>query len=534
MEERIKRELTESMLVKKNILERNVSDIMKFAELVIQAYKKNHRLIAFGNGGSAADAQHIVAELVNYQYLKERPMLDALALSVNTSVITAIGNDIGFENLFAKQIESLAKPGDVILGITTSGNSENIIKGLKKAKENGAKCVALTGKDGGKLNELDLDLVIKVQSEDTARIQEGHITIGHIMCSLVEKELFQEKKLKIISEETPSITATAPVRISFANGGDTDDYIKKIGTGYVLNATLKSHYYKCSLIPKQSNTINVNANNTHEGETWNYEIKNFELKGDNTDLIKATLKRIKPDFKGEIIMETNVPSKSGMGGSSSFTVALIEALYKLDNKQYTAEQVARLAYNIERHDLRNEGGYQDQWAAAYKKGINFMEFTVKGPKVNNLKIEEQTIKKLENNLILFHLEQRESSGNEVHVDQVKQVQQDPEKIKKILIEKNQNVLATKDTLLTNNLEQFGKLIGKDTELKKQLSSKITTPYIEDIYNTAMQNGAIGGRISGAGSGGSVFFYCQEQNKQNIIDALKQKGAIHIPIEFQKN
>lgn len=196
MEERIKQELTEASLVTQALINNHISDIKKNAELVLQTYKNGGRVIMFGNGGSAADAQHIVAELVNYLYMPARPMLDAIALTVNTSILTAIGNDIGYENLFARQVESLVTEKDLIIAISTSGNSPNILKAIETAKKVNAKVVGWTGKTGGKMSELNIDLLIKVPSSDVARIQEAHIKIGHIMCSIVEKELFLEKRFK--------------------------------------------------------------------------------------------------------------------------------------------------------------------------------------------------------------------------------------------------------------------------------------------------------------------------------------------------
>ncbi|MDP3919123.1 MAG: SIS domain-containing protein [Nanoarchaeota archaeon] len=195
MEEKIKRELTDHMVVANALLNRHIDDIHKLAKLLIDAYNRGGRLIIFGNGGSAADAQHIAAELVNYQYMTGRPMLDSVALTVNTSIITAIGNDIGFENLFSRQIENLVNDKDVIVAISTSGNSPNILKGVIAAKAKGAKVVGLTNKNGGKMNNMkEIDHLVKIPSLDTARVQEGHITVLHVACSLVEKELFQEKR----------------------------------------------------------------------------------------------------------------------------------------------------------------------------------------------------------------------------------------------------------------------------------------------------------------------------------------------------
>jgi len=196
MEERIKRELTEAVLVTQSLVNNHIGDIKKTAEVVIQSYKEGGRVVMLGNGGSAADAQHIVAELVNYLYMPGRPMLDALALTVNTSVLTAIGNDIGYENLFARQIESLVTEKDVVIAISTSGNSPNVLKAIDAAKKVNAKIIGWTGKTGGKMASLEMDILIKIPSTDVARIQEAHMKIGHIMCSIVEKELFQEKRFK--------------------------------------------------------------------------------------------------------------------------------------------------------------------------------------------------------------------------------------------------------------------------------------------------------------------------------------------------
>ncbi|MBI5061143.1 MAG: D-sedoheptulose 7-phosphate isomerase [Candidatus Aenigmarchaeota archaeon] len=155
---------------------------------IIDAYKSGGKLVMFGNGGSAADAQHIAGELVSKFYL-DRPMLNALALNVNTSVITSIANDISYDDVFARQVEHLVDYKDVVIGISTSGNSKNVIKAVQVAKNKGAVVVGFTGKSGGKLKDY-VNILINMPSEDTPRIQEAHILAGHIICELVEKELF--------------------------------------------------------------------------------------------------------------------------------------------------------------------------------------------------------------------------------------------------------------------------------------------------------------------------------------------------------
>ncbi len=184
----IAQEIRESILVKQQTL-RLSPIIAKAADSIVKSYKKGGKLVVFGNGGSAADAQHIVGELVNKLHM-DRDMLNALALNVNTSVITAIGNDSSYDNIFSRQIEFLVDERDVVMGISTSGNSENVIRGLKKAKERGALTIGLTGKTGGRMKGLP-DIIVNIPSDKVTRIQEAHITIGHIICGLVERELFQ-------------------------------------------------------------------------------------------------------------------------------------------------------------------------------------------------------------------------------------------------------------------------------------------------------------------------------------------------------
>jgi len=167
--------------------EATVGLIAAVAETLVCAMQQGQKVLLFGNGGSAADAQHIAAEFVG-RFAIERMALPAFALSVNTSCLTAIGNDYGFDRVFARQIEAFAKPGDVAVGISTSGNSPNVLLALAKAKEMGLTTVALTGQSGGKMKS-DADYCICVPSSQTPRIQECHILIGHAIAELVEKAI---------------------------------------------------------------------------------------------------------------------------------------------------------------------------------------------------------------------------------------------------------------------------------------------------------------------------------------------------------
>jgi D-sedoheptulose 7-phosphate isomerase len=168
-----------------------VSLVANVSEVLIKALREGNKALLFGNGGSAADAQHIAAEFVG-RFAFDRPALPALALSVNTSCVTAIGNDYGFDRVFSRQIEAIALPGDVAIGITTSGNSPNVLKAMTAARKIRVHTVGLTGRNGGKLKKC-VDYCICVPSDETPRIQECHILVGHIISELVEHELFHEQ-----------------------------------------------------------------------------------------------------------------------------------------------------------------------------------------------------------------------------------------------------------------------------------------------------------------------------------------------------
>lgn len=162
--------------------------IEKISKEIIKAYRSKKKVILFGNGGSAADAQHVAAEFVG-KFYKNRESLPALAFHTNTSVITATANDFGYDLIFERQVSAFVEVGDIVIGISTSGNSINVIKGLIKAKEKGALTIGFTGQKENKIEKI-VDYCLKIPSIDTPRIQEGHITVGHIICYLVEKELF--------------------------------------------------------------------------------------------------------------------------------------------------------------------------------------------------------------------------------------------------------------------------------------------------------------------------------------------------------
>jgi len=168
-----------------DILQENIQQI---AIKSIAAFRDNKKMLLCGNGGSASDAQHIAAELSG-RFYTDRPPLYAEALHVNSSYMTAVANDYGYDTTYARMVEAAGRKGDVLIGISTSGNSSNVVKAMQKAKETGMRTVGFTGKDGGKMKNI-CDIMICVPSVDTPRIQEAHILIGHIICQLIEEEMF--------------------------------------------------------------------------------------------------------------------------------------------------------------------------------------------------------------------------------------------------------------------------------------------------------------------------------------------------------
>lgn len=189
MKDTVKSILNDSLRIKEGFLkgEANIEAVTSAAEAIINCYENGGKVLAFGNGGSAADSQHLAAELL-IRFEKERKSLPCIALTTDTSIITAASNDYDFSKVFSRQVEGLAAPSDVIFAISTSGNSENVLEGIKAAKEKGITVIALLGRDGGKIAK-EVDIPIVVAGKNTARIQEVHVTVIHIICKLVEDAL---------------------------------------------------------------------------------------------------------------------------------------------------------------------------------------------------------------------------------------------------------------------------------------------------------------------------------------------------------
>jgi len=192
MEDFIRKSFETSIAAKREVAEKYSAVIAQMAHVMVEALRGGRRIYIAGNGGSASDAQHIAGELVG-RFTMERKALPVIALATDTAVLTAVANDYGYDEVFRRQVEAHVREGDVLLCISTSGNSPNILKALEQAKKIGARVLGLSGRDGGKLAKA-AELCVTVPAKESARIQETHITIGHILCAIIERELFKDSK----------------------------------------------------------------------------------------------------------------------------------------------------------------------------------------------------------------------------------------------------------------------------------------------------------------------------------------------------
>jgi D-sedoheptulose 7-phosphate isomerase len=186
---RIAAQIQESIEVKQHVIDDHIADLSDAAEILIGALRRGNRVLFFGNGGSAADSQHIAAELIG-RFRRERDALPAIALTTDTSILTALANDYSYEVVFSRQVEALGREGDVAVGISTSGNSSNVLAALQTATARGMSTIGLTGNSGGAMKDL-VDVCFCVPSTSTSHIQETHITVAHALCELIEQELFE-------------------------------------------------------------------------------------------------------------------------------------------------------------------------------------------------------------------------------------------------------------------------------------------------------------------------------------------------------
>jgi D-glycero-alpha-D-manno-heptose-7-phosphate kinase len=325
--------------------------------------------------------------------------------------------------------------------------------------------------------------------------------------------------------------AKAPLRISFAGGGtDVPPYPEREG-GCVLNATIDSFAWG-SLRPRNDDCIkleSVDLGLSLEFKTHDDMPLNGEL-----DLVKAALARLeaKNSHGFDIFLQSDAPPGSGLGSSSALMVALVGLVRELKNQPLTDYETAQLAYAIEREDMGILGGLQDQYAATFG-GFNFIEFYKDRVIVNPLRISRDIMNELEHNLLLCYTGTTRRSDRIIE-DQTRRFENGNEDAVIALAEQKQLAIDMKNALLRRKLDDFGDLLHCAWEAKKRMSTKISNPIIDNLYEAARKNGAIGGKITGAGGGGYLLFYCCFERKHRVAEVVRSLGAAPVEFAFEAN
>ncbi|MEA1955417.1 MAG: sugar kinase [Campylobacterota bacterium] len=322
------------------------------------------------------------------------------------------------------------------------------------------------------------------------------------------KNINWNNKYKIISK------AKSPVRISFAGGGtDLTNYFTQ-EDGVVLNSTINK-FSHAILQQRDDEKIIINSNDFKIKLEYN-SITDIEYDG-KLDLIKAVIKLLNPEFGFELITYSDVPTGSGLGGSAVILSAIIGAFNNFRINKLSSHDIAELAFQAERIELNLSGGWQDQYATVFG-GFNFMEFTNEENIINPLRISQEILNELEDSLILCYSGLNHNSSD-IHDNQKENISKEKEfaSIAKDI------AYQMKSRLLKGKLDDFGELLDKAWQTKKNFSEKITTSFLDEIYDFALQNGAIGGKLLGAGGGGYFLFYVPTFKKLDLIDTLEQKG-----------
>ncbi|MBI3032850.1 GHMP kinase [Candidatus Woesearchaeota archaeon] len=329
---------------------------------------------------------------------------------------------------------------------------------------------------------------------------------------------------------TKIIRSRAPVRLSFGGGGtDLSPYTEEKG-GAVISTTINKYVYG-TLIPKQDKSIKIIS--TDYKKTYTFaDINNIEYNGD-LDLIKAVIKLMKPDFGFELFLRSDVPPNTGLGSSGSVAVAMIGLFNHLRTKdKLNSYEIAELAFKVENEEIKNKGGRQDQYAAAFG-GFNFIEF--KGNnfvRVSPVKIPHHSLLELEKHIVLAFVGKRLASGGMQELLMKEQQSHLKEEKQRHLDAIKQAAYDMYHALMSGKLDEFGRLLAKGWEEKKLLTPQATNSHIDELYDVGIKHGALGAKITGAGSGGCMMFYCKSNTEQIVANKLEEAGAKVVDFSFE--
>jgi D-glycero-alpha-D-manno-heptose-7-phosphate kinase len=345
----------------------------------------------------------------------------------------------------------------------------------------------------------------------------------------------KKRLLKFITKNTiPSrfeklITARSksPVRISFGGGGSDTTAFFKDNNGAVINSTI-SLYSHCSLSKRTDSKINIDSADLNINKLYLSLEEFLNSEKCPLDLIKATIKVINPSFGFDLYIQSDFPLSSGLGGSAVVVSSIIGCFNEFRIDKWSSYEIAELAYEAERLNMGISGGWQDQYATVFG-GFNFMEFSNRQNLIHPLRLSETTKSSLEQNLILCYTNTSHKSGD-IHQDQKsnldnKGIQENVKKNVKI-------AYKMRESLLKENLNEFSNLMNDSWELKKSYSSDISTDYLDEIYEGAKQNGALSGKLLGAGGGGYFLFFTNFSNRNKLINWIKSEGLIYTNFKFE--
>lgn len=324
------------------------------------------------------------------------------------------------------------------------------------------------------------------------------------------------------------IRSKAPFRISFGGGGtDVAPYCWEHG-GAVVNTTIDKYAY-ASL---RTGGRKININSVDFGVKESSDLGKLEYTGSKLDFVKAVINQFEIQGGFHLTTFSDMPPGSGMGTSSSMAVALISCLGELERRQMSRDELARLAYHVEREELSQEGGYQDQYAATFG-GLNYMEFFKGKVNVIPLHISPEILNELHYRLLLFYTGKTRFSGR-IHKDMAKRSEKGERNYLERLEALKEVAKGMKHSLSVGNLEEFGELLHEGWLQKKNLSDRITTSQTEELYAAARKNGAIGGKILGAGGGGYLLLFCHPEKRFDVVRELTKRGVKPVSFGFEPN
>lgn len=411
----------------------------------------------------------------------------------------------------------ITEPGGKLLGLATDGDiRRGLLNGLKldDVIENcfNTDCIRINNNTHREQFLKIFDHKIKV----IPMVDEE----GILLQVLTKENIPQQLENKVYAR------SKSPVRISFGGGGsDLTHYFINSG-GAVINATI-SLFSHATLKKREDLKIILESRDLNARIEFNNLEEAMEHTG-SFGLIVAVLKTIKPSFGFELLLFSDFPMKSGLGGSAVVAASIFGCFNEFRMDKWSTYEIAELAYQAERLSLGIAGGWQDQYATIFG-GINFMEFQADQNLIHSLKINEETILELEESLLLCNTETIHESGD-VHEDQRKEMSNS--KIKELVDTNVKLTYQMRNLLLRGKLNDFGRALDTGWQLKKQFSSRISNGELDKVYDTAKANGAIGGKLLGAGGGGFFLFFVPSQNKIKLMNALESIGKKVIPFQFE--